>query len=141
VLAGVDPADDRIDDARSTVDDVQRRVEALLVRLFRRQLCQIFIDYPIRAAVKRAASFRSLLGVRYLMDTATLPLAGNHSAAALVVEREIGKRMLGNGRLHREIEEGFSKLAHVSTTMQSPGSSPWNATSNPTGIRTQGNNT
>jgi hypothetical protein len=38
VLAGVEAVDDRVDDARGAVDDVERRMEAVLGRLARRDL-------------------------------------------------------------------------------------------------------
>src|SRR5688572_10180915 len=46
MLAGVDAGDDRIDDARRPVHDVERRVEALLARLARRDLHRILVRHP-----------------------------------------------------------------------------------------------
>src|SRR5687768_17989279 len=46
VHAGVEPADDRIDNARRAVDGVGRRMEALLGRLARGDLHRIFVGHP-----------------------------------------------------------------------------------------------
>src|SRR3546814_4690880 len=46
VLAGVEPVDDRVDDARGAVDDVQRRVEAFLDDLARGELGGILVGHP-----------------------------------------------------------------------------------------------
>ena len=46
MLAGVEPADDRVDDARSAVDDVERRMEAFLDDLARGERCGILVGDP-----------------------------------------------------------------------------------------------
>ena len=48
MLAGVEAGDDRVDDARGAVDDVQRWVEALLDYLARGEIGWILIgDQPV----------------------------------------------------------------------------------------------
>ena len=44
MFAGVEAADDRVDDAGGTVADVQRRLEALLKRVARGEFCRILVD-------------------------------------------------------------------------------------------------
>src|SRR3546814_280322 len=46
VLAAVEAVDDRVDDARGAVDDVQRRVEAFLDDLARGDLGRVFVGHP-----------------------------------------------------------------------------------------------
>src|SRR5690606_40123254 len=46
VLAGVEAVDDRVDDARGAVDDVERRVEAFLDHLARGDLGGILVGHP-----------------------------------------------------------------------------------------------
>src|SRR5678815_1506034 len=48
VDAGVEPVDDRIDDARGPVDDVERRVEAMVLRFPLRDLERVLVGHPAR---------------------------------------------------------------------------------------------
>lgn len=46
MLAGVESVDDRVDDARGAVDDVQRQIKTFLLHLEYDNFCRIFIDDP-----------------------------------------------------------------------------------------------
>jgi hypothetical protein len=46
VVAGVEAVDDRIDDARRAVDDVERRVEACSSLLARGDLHRVLVGHP-----------------------------------------------------------------------------------------------
>jgi hypothetical protein len=57
VLPRVDPADDGIHDPRRPIDDVERRMEPVLLRLPRRELRRILVGDPAGVdAVKHSAA-------------------------------------------------------------------------------------
>ena len=61
MLAGVEAVDDRVDDARGAVDDVQRRMEAFLLDLERGDVGRIFVGDP--AGVDAVESCLSLIHI------------------------------------------------------------------------------
>src|SRR5262245_62042306 len=61
---GVEAIDDWIHDARGTVDDVERRMEALLGRLADRDLHGIFVRYPSRVHAVHVDAIVMVIGGR-----------------------------------------------------------------------------